>query len=196
MLDFNCHSRRTGWNKSALSRHFYKGLPDRLKDEIARIGKPARLTELQSLVATLDQRYWERQSEISRDKRAAAPPKPAEPRSNNQQSSSSSSSSSKPNPPAQQSKGKDQKKAASPAESSSSNNKPAAKANSIADVLGPDGKLKPEERQRRLDNKLCLRCGKTGHVASDCNPSKPKPKGRAAVATATSPAAPPASGKA
>ena len=34
-LDFNRHSRRTGWNESALSRHFYKGLPDRLKDEIA-----------------------------------------------------------------------------------------------------------------------------------------------------------------
>jgi hypothetical protein len=30
------------------------------------------------------------------------------------------------------------------------------------------GKLTPEERQHRVDNNLCLYCGKGGHVASDC----------------------------
>jgi hypothetical protein len=67
-IDFNRHAHCTGWNDVALSRQYYKGLPDRLKDEIARIGKPAELRPLQDLIATLDQRYWERQSEISRDK--------------------------------------------------------------------------------------------------------------------------------
>ena len=28
-IDFNRHSRRTGWNEQALSRHYYKGLPER-----------------------------------------------------------------------------------------------------------------------------------------------------------------------
>jgi hypothetical protein len=59
-VDFNRHARRTGWNEQALARQYYKGLPDRLKDEIARTGKPPGLRELQDLVAILDQRYWER----------------------------------------------------------------------------------------------------------------------------------------
>ena len=67
-IEFNRHSRHTGWNETALSHQYYKGLPDRLKDEISHIGKPAGLRSLQDLVATLDQRYWERQSEISQDK--------------------------------------------------------------------------------------------------------------------------------
>ena len=58
-LDFNRHARKTGWNDTALLRQYYKGLPDRLKDEIARLGKPPTLVEMQNLVQTLDQRYWE-----------------------------------------------------------------------------------------------------------------------------------------
>jgi len=70
-IDFNCYARKTGWNKQALARQFYKNLPDRLKDEIAHIGKPTALKTLQDLVATLDQHYWECQSEINRDKKAS-----------------------------------------------------------------------------------------------------------------------------
>jgi len=33
---------------------------------------------------------------------------------------------------------------------------------------GKDGKLTPQECQHCLDNKLCLFCGTTGHVAKDC----------------------------
>ena len=65
-LDFNNFARRTGWNDRALLHQFYKNLPDRLKDEIARVGKPNNLRALQELVNVLDQRYWERQSEIER----------------------------------------------------------------------------------------------------------------------------------
>ena len=34
--------------------------------------------------------------------------------------------------------------------------------------LGRDGKLTPQERQCRMDNSLCLFCGKTGHIAKEC----------------------------
>jgi hypothetical protein len=62
--DFNRFARCSGWNDRALAHQYYKGLPDRLKDELARIGKPGTLGGLQDLVSILDQRYWERQSEI------------------------------------------------------------------------------------------------------------------------------------
>ena len=34
--------------------------------------------------------------------------------------------------------------------------------------LGKDGKLTPEEHQQCLMNKLCLFCGGSGHITSDC----------------------------
>jgi hypothetical protein len=39
------------------------------------------------------------------------------------------------------------------------------------------GKLTPEERKHRMDNNLCLYCGKPGHKAQDCQaPPKRFPK--------------------
>jgi hypothetical protein len=187
-IDFNRHAHRTGWNDTALTRQFYKGLPDRLKDEISRIGKPGTLEPLQELVATLDQRYWERQSEISRDKRSASSSNPT-PSQNKPTSSDKSNdnrtgnqnSTGNRNNNNQQSRNKDQKKPASNANNSSSSG---TKTNTIAELLGPDGKLKPEERQRRMDKNLCLRCGNAGHTVNNCPiTSKPKPKGRAATVT-------------
>ena len=34
--------------------------------------------------------------------------------------------------------------------------------------LGKDGKLLPEERQRRIDQGLCLLCGQKGHLVKEC----------------------------
>lgn len=201
LIDFNRHAHRTGWNETALTRQFYKGLPDRLKDEISRLGKPTTLRTLQDLTAILDERYWERQTEISRDKRSTNNPnhsnnKPTSPDTRNDRSSNQASNGSKPNHSNNnQSKNKDSKKLQPVANSSNQGNK----TNTIADILGPDGKLKPEERQRRMDNNLCLRCGKTGHKVNDCPVvTKPKPKGRAATVSTPSASTPvaAASGKA
>jgi len=191
IIEFNRHAHRTGWNDTALARQFYKPLPDRLKDEIARLGKPSTLKALQDLVAVLDQRYWERQSEISRDKRSTNTANPSQnkstssDRTDNRSNNSNNNSAKTNNNNNQQSKNKDQKKPQPAANSSNSGNK----TNSISDLLGPDGKLKPEERQRRMDNNLCLRCAKAGHKVNDCPVvSKAKPKGRAA--TVSTPSAP------
>src|SRR5260370_25456994 len=35
-------------------------------------------------------------------------------------------------------------------------------------ILGPDGKLKPEEHKRHQENNLCMMCGKPGHATSTC----------------------------
>jgi len=155
-----------------------------------RIGKPATLLELQDLISTLDQRYWERQSEISRDKQSTTNQSTlntnkassfdnrsdnrSDNRTNNQNSSGTKTGNNQNNNT--HSKNKDQKKPTPPVNtpSSSSDTKP----NSIADMLGPDSKLKPEERQRCLDNNLCLCCAKFGHTVPNCPiQSKAKPKG-------------------
>jgi hypothetical protein len=196
-IEFNRHSYRTGWNDQALARQYYKGLPDRLKDEISRVGKPADLVGLQELVATLDQRYWERQSEITRDKRQTpAPSNQHKPTSSDSRSdtrqSTPSTSTHKPSNSPYPNRNKDQKKPSSSATQSTT----AAKPNLIASLLGPDGKLKPEERKRRMDQNLCLRCGGSGHTVQNCpQTSKVKSTGRAAT-VASSSSAPATAGKA
>ena len=127
-IDFNRHARKTGWNEQALSRQYYKGLPDRLKDEIARLGKPSSLKALQDLVATLDQRYWERQTEINRDKKSASASTSNNKLTSSDKSSAGQQSSSGNKQDNRQQQGKkDQKKLASsstPATPSSSDKTP------------------------------------------------------------------------
>ena len=54
-LDFNRDAPRTSWNDKVLYRQFYKGLPDRPKNELTWIGKPETLIPLQHQVQVLDQ---------------------------------------------------------------------------------------------------------------------------------------------
>ena len=151
-----------------LTHQFYKNLPDRLKNKTACIGKSTALKTLQDLVITLDQRYWKHQSEINRDKKTStstsnsnSTPANKSMASNNCSSSQQSSSSKQDNQKQQQNK--DQQKP-TPSTSTTPHNKP----NLITNLLGPNGKLTPEECKCCLDNKLCLHCRKIGHMVSDC----------------------------
>ena len=49
IVDFNRLATITGWDGHALQHQFYHGLPSRIKDELARIGKPATLPVLKAL---------------------------------------------------------------------------------------------------------------------------------------------------
>jgi len=92
-------------------------------------------------------------------------------------------------------KNKDQKKAAPT--TNANNAIPGNKTNNISDLLSPNSKLKPEEHQRRMDNNLCLRCGKSGHIVPNCpTTSKAKLKGRAATVSTSQTTAASGSGKA
>jgi len=164
-LDFNQDAPRTGWNDKALYRQFYKGLLDQLKDELTQIGKPKTLIPLQHQVQVLNQRYWEHQAEISCDKRASsntAPARTDKPKQSNNNSARPAASSSQ-----------------TPAQSkSSSSSKPK---NPNADKLGKNGKLTPEEQDRRFKLQLCLFCGNAGHKVTDCPSAKNSAKGKAAT---------------
>ncbi len=175
-LDFNRDAPRTGWNDNALYRQFYKGLPDRLKDELARIGKPPTLILLQHQIQILDQRHWERQSEISRDKRTTSTSAPTRPDNSKTSTPANSSSSSKTAAATPQSSA--QKTSTSSSSSSSTKAK-----NPHADKLGKNGKLTAEERDRRFKLQLCLFCGLSGHKVTDCPSAKNSAKGKASSTT-------------
>jgi hypothetical protein len=201
-IDFNRYGRRTGWDEQALSRQYYRGLPDRLKDEIARIGKPTGLKPLQDLVATLDQRYWERKSEIGRDKKftpayesisASSATKPPTSGAFRLTSRLSSASEKHSEDSAENSTENSENIPDSPRQAPSSGASSGAFSGAsapgfvlITGLLGPDGRLKPEERKRRMDNGLCLRCGKPGHMVNNCpGTSGPAPNQANAAASAS-----------
>jgi len=173
IVEFNRYSTVTGWDNRALRHQFYRGLPARIKDEVSRVGKPARLSELRILAQSIDGRYWEREEETRRERGGQSSEKKTE-KTHHQPHSSSSN---------QLNQNKSQKKQFHPRESSSSAHNPDKKKSDLGDKLGKDGKLTAAERARRFANNLCLFCGGVGHSARECpksSSSAAKAKGRAA----------------
>ena len=187
LVDFARASAQVTWGEAALRHQFYKGLPDRIKDEIARVGKPGQLSELRTLAQSIDAHYWERHSEISRATPSTKNTSPTSKPSDNKSSTSASSSKS------QEKKPDNSDRSASgsgsrPAIPRPNNATPASRKPELQGKLGKDGKLTAEERQRRFDNKLCMFCGGPGHVAKDCNKRNKDPKARNASVKTTEPA--------
>ena len=184
---------RVQWGEAALQRQFYMGLPSRIKDEIARVGKPDSLVTLRNLSQSIDARYWERHSEIARETtvqnksdKSSDKKSEKEKKKTNQQTNNSSNDDGN--------KSSNQQKQNANASGSSTSNQNTRKATpDISDKLGKDGKLTQAERQRRFDNNLCLFCGKGGHVARECskaNSSASKAKAHATKAEDESESAP------
>ena len=178
LVDFNRLAARVTWGDSALRHQLYKGLPNRIKDEVSRIGKPSTLSGMRQLIQQIDARYWERQSEISRESK----------KSDNKSGEQKSNKSAKSAPSSSKNQSSDNKSASSSNErpnpdssgSSGQNKKP-----DLSSKLGKDGKLTSEERACRFANNLCMFCGGTGHKASECpknTSSASKAKARAANA--------------
>jgi hypothetical protein len=58
----------------------------------------------------------------------------------------------------------------------------------LSGKLGSNGKLTQQERQRWMDNNLCLFCRKGGHRVTDCNLTKANSsKARAVTMTSADP---------
>ena len=151
LVDFTRLSTITGWDSRALRHQFYQGLPARIKDEIARMGKPDTLSQLRLMAQSIDGRYWEREEETRRE-RNSQPSEKKPDKSSNQQSSSNNSK--------KDSKNNAKKNQSSNQGGSSSNSE--KKNPDLSDKLGKDGKLTQAERTRRFNNNLCLFCGGVG----------------------------------
>lgn len=185
IIEFRRHSTQLDWGDSALKRRFYRGLPERIKDELVKYDKPQTLRDLQNLAQNIDRRYWERRDEVARSSNKSGQSKPQDKKPENKAkpSGNSSTPNSGNNP---SNSGKSQTPA--PTTSSSNNNSGSqqAKKPDLTSKLGKDGKLTAEERQRRFTNNLCLFCGGAGHTAKNCTKSSSsaaKSKARAATTT-------------
>ena len=165
VVNFNRLATQVLWGENALRYQFYAGLPDRIKDQIANVGKPATLTDLRTLAQNIDHRYWERKAEVTRES------KPSSSNPHNKPSPSSSSF---------------QKSGTS---SASTPKAFSSKKPNISHLLS-EGKLTDSERQRRIKENLCMYCGASGHMAKDCrkrSSTTPKAKARAADVTPVDP---------
>ena len=152
VVEFNhIASQIRGYREGALRHHFYNGLPDRIKDEISRVGKPTTLSDLQQLAQAINARYWERKSEVSRQTKPTSVP-----------------SVSRNSPNTTPAASKDTKESKGKAVTTTSTSGASAKNPNLTSKLGKDGKLTTAERKHRFDNKLCMFCGLTGHMAKDC----------------------------
>ena len=164
-VEFNEYAALSGYNNQALYTRYYKGLAPRLKDALVFSGKPATLAGLRTRAQALDQRYWERKDEDR--------PKPVTSQSTLSVASSPSRDSNTLSP-------KPDTSPKSPPTSADSSSK--SKNPDLSNVLGPDGKLLPEEKARRKQNDLCLICGAEGHFSDKCPHRKTPAKAFAANA--------------
>jgi hypothetical protein len=138
IVEFNRYSTITGWDKRALRHQFYRGLPARIKDEVSRVGKPDKLSDLRALAQSIDGRYWEREEETRRERGGQSLEKKTE-KTHHQPHSSSST---------QNNHNKSQKKQFTLRESSSSTHNSDRKKSDLDDKLGKDGKLTAAKRAR------------------------------------------------
>lgn len=170
-VDFNEYSAITGFDERALYANYYRGLAPRIKDGLVFAGKPDTLAELRTSAINLDLRYWERKD----DEKSKGSSSSAQSSSKSHQGTSSATSSFTGSSCAKSSHSKPASRGSTPAASGSSR-KP-----DLSKVLGEDGKLLPEEKERRKKNGLCIICGSKDHMADRCPSRKDNTHGRAAV---------------
>jgi hypothetical protein len=177
-VDFNRLAALTRWPDAPLRHAYYRGLPARIKDILAHTERATTLDALRNSAQQIDIRYWERRAEISREQpqqqKKSESSASDKSKSDNKKSSGNSGNSGSNN--SSNNNNNNKSSSSSDKKSDKSNQKASGSSanTSISDLLDKDGKLKPQERQRRIDNKLCLRCGKPNHMAKDCKVGESK----------------------
>ena len=134
---------------------------------------------LRKFVQAIDARYWEQKVVIACETPTAnSSGNKSEKKNNNKSSSNKGKGSS-------QSKQKNNNNSSSGSNQNKGNSSEPKKTSTpdYTSKLGKDGKLTPQERQRRIDKNLCLCCSASGHRAIDCPQGQAAAKARASKTT-------------
>src|SRR5260221_3303812 len=158
LVRFNTLASQVHWGDAALRFQFYDGLPERLKEKVAILGKPESLREMVNVTVCYDALYWERQTK--RRLTCCFDPKPALSRPSEPLCTLTNTL-----PPTNHNSVSTPRQPEAP-RSTPRTPKP------YDNVLGLDGKLKLEELEHRRKGRLCLVCGSGNHHASECPTSK------------------------
>jgi hypothetical protein len=196
LVSFNSHAPFTGWNDVALAGHFYRGLPDRIKDMFQLVQRPQTFVGTRQYALEFDQRYWERQAEAGNTPSSTSKSSNGDKESGDSavrlpvatatDSANTAQQSNHPPPSANV----QTMTAASPPYSSTSAPRPvtAVKNTSAPANIEARGPLTQEEKDHRRANGLCLYCGTGGHSYSNCPnlPADRQATGRAVYTFTTS----------
>ena len=166
LVEFNRLATRVQWGNAALWRQFYNGLLPWIKDNISRFGKPNNLQDLRTLSQTIDACYLECRSKAARETPVNKSP------ANQEKSSDKGKTTSNPQAqnPANEKGNSGEKFSTSRSNTANTSTSGTPKPSSdLAPKLGADSRLTQQERQCRINQKLCLFCGKPGHMVKDCN---------------------------
>src|SRR5882672_10290200 len=147
MIEFSEHATHTGWNDAALYGEFYRGLAERIKDQLVSLECPTTFQQLKTDALRCDSRYWECQGEKGT------------PSGQNRQSAFAATPSKTPG-----------------TTGATTDTSKLAKGNT-GSQFGTNGKLTEVEHERRCVKGLCYYCALSIDVtALDCrNPRHPKP---------------------
>src|SRR5215471_6032681 len=159
VADFLALSTQLSWGDDALEHVFFRHLPARLRAEIIRAGRRPGFDALKEQALALDHNYWEA---LEESKTNHAPQQNTN-KSNNNNNNNNGKNKNKSN-----TSSKSSANSGSNSGNSSSDSKTSNKKKDLSNSL-VNGHLKPEVRQYRIDNNLCLYCGKKNHKAPECN---------------------------
>ena len=149
-LEFRTLAADSRWDDAALLSAYRRGLSEEIKDLIVR-DRPSSTQDLIDLALTMDSRLHERRRERAQHPRGASGvsgPRTG-PRNSSPHAASPAPSLPQPRPPLTRPLGEDEPM-----------------------QLGRS-RLTPEIREQRMRDRLCLYCGKTGHLIRTC-PTRPK----------------------
>src|SRR6266481_580616 len=149
---------RVQWGEAALLHQAYNGLAKHIKNDMVHHDKPMTLPGLRKTAQAIDTWYWERRAEVSRETNTAT----------TSMHKSEKSDSSKTDAKSKGSSHSRQRNLPGSSQSKGSTSEPRKFIPNLTSKLGKDGKLTPQERQRRMDKNICLFCGTPGHVAKEC----------------------------
>jgi FtsZ-interacting cell division protein YlmF len=173
---FHTFANLLEWNDTALVSEFRRGLAGRIKDELVHVPKDHwTLKELQTASIKIDNRYWERQNEKTNERSYDRKDKDAKDDKEHGKESSNDDRNKRHDRHNNKKRPRYNKDRSPRSNDSSKPDLP----------LNREGKVTNEEKQRRIDLKLCAYCGGK-HKFEDCT-IKPKAneKARQAVTTFT-----------